>query len=133
ADGWLLLAMLGASTSYVLGAQLSQQMVPAHVISWVMVGALPLTLPAALWCWPEHAVATPSWWALGYLAVFSTWLGFFAWYAALARDPMRVSQLQLMQPFLSMLLAVPLLGETLDVVTVTAALAVLAVVVLAQG
>lgn len=132
ADGWLVLAMFGASSSYVLGAQLSQQLAPAHVISWVMVGVLPVTVPAALWCWPDVGVPVASWCALGYLSVFSSWLGFFAWYAALARDPMRVSQIQLMQPFLAMTLAVPLLGEPLDGGAILAALSVLAVVVITQ-
>ncbi len=43
------------------------------------------------------------------------WLGFFAWYRGLALGgTVRVSQVQLVQPFLSMLFAVPLLGEPLD-------------------
>lgn len=42
--------------------------------------------------------------------------------------PVRVSQLQLLQPFLSMLFAMPLLGETLDVLTLAFGLAVIAVV-----
>ena len=41
---------------------------------------------------------------------------------------MRVSQIQLIQPFLSLLFAVPLLGERLDTVTVVFALAVIATV-----
>ena len=46
------------------------------------------------------------------------WIGFFAWYRGLALGgTVRVSQVQLVQPFLSMLFAVPLLGERLDAVT----------------
>jgi drug/metabolite transporter (DMT)-like permease len=57
------------------------------------------------------------------------WIGFFAWYRGLALGgTMRVSQVQVLQPFLSMLFAVPLLGETLDPMTLAFALAVLAVV-----
>ena len=41
---------------------------------------------------------------------------------------MRVSQVQLVQPFISMLFAVPLLGETLDALTLGFGLAVIAVV-----
>jgi drug/metabolite transporter (DMT)-like permease len=40
----------------------------------------------------------------------------------------RVSQVQLIQPFLALLFAVPVLGERLDPVTVGFALAVIAVV-----
>jgi drug/metabolite transporter (DMT)-like permease len=63
------------------------------------------------------------------VSVFSMWIGFFAWYRALAIGGMvRVSQVQVLQPFLSMLLAVPLLGERLEPVTVLFAGAVLGVV-----
>jgi drug/metabolite transporter (DMT)-like permease len=57
------------------------------------------------------------------------WLGFFAWYRGLALGgTVRVSQVQLVQPFLSMLVAVPLLGEKLDAVTVGFGVAVIATV-----
>ena len=50
--------------------------------------------------------------------VFSMWLGFFAWYRGLALGgTVRVSQVQLVQPFLSLLFAVPVLGERLDAAT----------------
>ncbi len=57
------------------------------------------------------------------------WLGFFAWYRGLALGgTVRVSQVQLIQPFLGMLFAVPLLGESLDALTLGFAFAVIAVV-----
>lgn len=57
------------------------------------------------------------------------WIGFFAWYRGLALGgTVRVSQVQLAQPFLSMLFAVPLLGERLDLVTLAFGLAVIATV-----
>jgi len=57
------------------------------------------------------------------------WLGFFAWYGGLAMGGIvRVSQVQLIQPFLALLFAVPVLGERLDPVTVGFALAVIGVV-----
>jgi len=45
---------------------------------------------------------------------------------------LRVSQTQLLQPFLSILAAVPLLGEPLDVVTLGFALAVVATVLIGK-
>ena len=58
------------------------------------------------------------------------WVGFFAWYRGLAMGgALRVSQTQLLQPFLSILAAVPLLGEPLDIVTLGFAAAVVATVV----
>jgi drug/metabolite transporter (DMT)-like permease len=57
------------------------------------------------------------------------WLGFFAWYRGLAvGGAVRVSQTQLVQPFLSLLIASPLLGETLDGATLGFGLAVIATV-----
>jgi drug/metabolite transporter (DMT)-like permease len=57
------------------------------------------------------------------------WIGFFAWYRGLALGgTMRVSQVQLVQPFLTLLFAVPVLGERLDAVTLLFSLAVIATV-----
>jgi drug/metabolite transporter (DMT)-like permease len=129
ADALLLLAMACAAVGYGIGAQLSQRMRPDYVICWALVLSFPLNLPLALTEWPQVAIKTEAWMALTYVAVFSMWLGFFAWYRGLALGgTVRVSQMQLIQPFLSMLFAVPLLGESLDTVTVGFGLAVIAVV-----
>jgi len=129
ADGLLLLAMACAAVGYGVGAQLSQRMRPDYVICWALVFSLPFNLPLALMEWPQMAIKTEAWGAFAYVAVFSMWLGFFAWYRALALGgTVRVSQVQLLQPFLSMLFAVPLLGESLDTVTVGFGLAVIATV-----
>ncbi len=129
ADGWLLAAVGSAAVGYVAGAQLSQRMAAQQVICWVLVLSLPLTAPLGALTWPDHAVRASAWIGLGYVALFSMWLGFFAWYRALAiGGTIRVSQVQLLQPFLSLLFAVPVLGERLDARTVGFALAVIAVV-----
>ena len=129
ADALLLLAMACAAVGYGYGAKLSHTMRAEHVICWALVLSLPLTLPLAALEWPQIAIKPVAWWAFGYVAVFSMWLGFFAWYRGLALGgTVRVSQVQLVQPFMSMLFAVPLLGETLDALTVGFGLAVIAVV-----
>ena len=129
ADALLLAAMACAAVGYGWGARLSQRMRAEHVICWALVIALPLTLPAALLTRPQATLNTAAWWGFAYVAVFSMWLGFFAWYRGLALGgTVRVSQVQLIQPFLGMLFAVPLLGESLDALTVGFALAVIAVV-----
>jgi drug/metabolite transporter (DMT)-like permease len=70
-----------------------------------------------------------AWGGFLYVSVFSMWLGFFAWYRGLALGGVvRVSQVQLLQPFLALLFAVPVLGERLQPATVLFALAVMAVV-----
>lgn len=129
ADVLLLAAMLCASIGYGYGARLSQQMQAEHVICWALVISLPLTLPLALFNWPQVPLKATTWAAFAYVAVFSMWLGFFAWYRGLALGgTVRVSQVQLVQPFMSMLFAVPLLGENLDRVTVGFGLAVITTV-----
>ena len=129
ADALLLLAMACAAVGYGYGAQLSQTLRAEHVICWALVLSLPLSVPLALVEYPQLAIKTEAWWAFGYVAVFSMWLGLFAWYRGLALGgTVRVSQVQLVQPFLSMLFAVPLLGETLDALTLGFGLAVIAVV-----
>ncbi|HEU5293273.1 MAG TPA: DMT family transporter [Burkholderiaceae bacterium] len=129
ADLLLALALLLGAMGYISGARLSATLRPEHVISWVLVLALPITLPVALATWPTAPVRVSSWLGFAYVSLFSMWLGFFAWYRALALGgAVRVSQVQLLQPFLSILAAVPLLGEAVDVATCAFLLAVMGVV-----
>lgn len=133
ADLWLGLAMLSTSIGYVAGARISADVPAQHVICWVLVASLPLTLPVALLNWPSHSVQWSSWGGFAYVSVFSMWLGFFAWYRGLAiGGTVRVSQVQLIQPFLALLMAVPVLGEPLAWSTVAFALAVLAIVLIGK-
>ena len=132
-DGWLLLAVLFTGIGYVAGAKVAAEMPAPQVICWVLVMSLPLTLPAALWFWPTAPARLSSWGGFLYVSLFSMWLGFFAWYRGLALGGLvRVSQVQLVQPFLAMLFAVPILGERLDFLTVVFALAVIGVVFLGK-
>lgn len=129
ADGLLLGAVVCASSGYVSGARLSAGMTAEQVICWVLVLSLPLTVPLAALARPTSPVAASAWAGFIYVSLFSMWIGFFAWYRGLALGgTLRVSQVQVLQPFLSMLFAVPLLGERLDAMTVVFAVAVLAVV-----
>ena len=133
ADLLLVGAVFAASVGYIHGAQVTPALGAERVICWVCVLALPLTLPGALLTWPQQAVAPSAWAGLVYVGVFSMWIGFFAWYRGLALGgALRVSQAQLLQPFLSILAAVPLLGEPLDVVTLGFALAVVATVLVGK-
>lgn len=133
ADLLLVGAVIAASFGYIYGAQVTPALGAERVICWVCVMALPVTLPATLWLWPQQPVATSAWVGFVYVGVFSMWVGFFAWYRGLALGgALRVSQAQLLQPFLSILAAVPLLGEPLDAVTLGFAAAVVATVVLGK-
>lgn len=125
ADSLLLGAVVAASLGYVAGAKVTDSLGAEKVISWVCVMALPITLPGAWLTWPTQPIATTAWLALLYVGVFSMWAGFFAWFRGLSMGgPLRVSQLQLLQPFISILAAIPLLGESLDAMTLGFALLV---------
>lgn len=130
ANIYLLIAMTTGAFGYIGGARLTPRLGAEQVICWVLMSSLPLTLPMAWLFAPADvsAIAAVSWWGFVYVALFSMWIGFFAWYRALALGAVRVSQIQLVQPFLSLLFAVPLVGERLDGVTLVFALAVIATV-----
>jgi drug/metabolite transporter (DMT)-like permease len=67
-----------------------------------------------------------QWAAFAYLGVVSMFLGFFAWYRGLAAGPMaQVSQVQLVQPVLTICWAGVLLGEHLTWTTVIGGFAVI--------
>lgn len=135
ADWLLLLAVACGGCGYVLGARLSEHMPAEHVICWILVGYLPITLTGSWWTWPEQSgVFTPTViWAFLYNAVISMWLGFFAWYRGMAiGGTMRVSQVQLLQPFITMLIAVPLLGESIGVLEIGTGLAIMAIIVISR-
>ena len=134
ADGLLLLAVLSASVGYVAGARLAVEMTAEQVICWVLACSLPLTLPLMLATWPAQPVRLSAWAGFAYVTLFSMWLGFFAWYRALALGgTVRVSQVQLVQPFLSLLFAVPVLGERLDAETLLFSAAVVATVIIGRS
>ena len=132
ADALLLMAVASASIGYVVGARLSATLTAEQVICWVLVASLPVTLPLAAWAargLDPAAIRPAAWIGFGYVALFSMWLGFFAWYRGLALGgTLRVSQVQLLQPFLSALAAMPLLGERLDGATLACLAAVIALV-----
>ena len=129
ADLLLLAAMGCAAVGYCYGGRLAQHMRAEHVICWALIISLPVTLPLSIYSWPVQIIKPAAWLGFAYVAVFSMWIGFFAWYRGLALGgTVQVSQVQLVQPFLSMLFAIPLLGERLDAVTVGFGLAVIATV-----
>lgn len=130
----LLAAILLGSLGYVFGARLTRRWNAAQggnaggplVISWALVLALPIAIAGAYNYWPANlsailnggsgfASGQPSAMAaLLYLGIVSQFLGFFVFYAGLALGGITVSsQLQLLQPFLSLALSVLLLGEGL--------------------
>ena len=133
ADLLLLAAVISAALGYLGGAQVSAHRPAPEVICWVLVISLPFTAPVTLTNLPQAPIQWQSWGALAYLALFSMWIGFFAWYRGLALGGMvRVSQVQLVLPFLALLFAVPILGEELEASTLAFCLAVIATVFISR-
>lgn len=133
ADVLLLCAMAFAAVGYAWGSRMSQSMGAEQVICWALVLSMPVTVPLAWWSQPTTTVPWAAWAGFAYVCLFSMWLGFFAWYRGLAMGgTVRVSQIQLLQPFLGMLVAIPVLGERLDALTVGFGLAVVATVFISR-
>ena len=123
--------VLAASVGYVQGAKVTRAMGAERAICWVTLLTLPVSVPITLATWPTASVPASAWMGLGYLGLVSMWAAFFAWYRALDwGGPLKVSQTQAFQPFFSIALAWPLLGEPPDTPTLVFAAAVVALVVL---
>ncbi|MCC3763783.1 DMT family transporter [Glycomyces sp. TRM65418] len=127
-------AVVAAAVGYAEGGLLSRELGSWQTISWALVLAAPVmtALTAAAWIEAPPEAAAAEWAAFAYLAAVSMFLGFFAWYRGLALGPMaQVSQIQLVQPILSITWAAILLGEPLTWQTAAGAAAVVACAALA--
>ena len=134
-DLWLVGAVFCAATGYVFSAELARVMPGWVVISWALASTLPLSIPAAFLLWPDYLgrVTASGWTAFVYLGLFSQYLAFFAWNAGLAMGgTARVSQIQLLQTFITIAFAALLAGEHIDPETVVCAVAVVALVGLSR-
>jgi drug/metabolite transporter (DMT)-like permease len=128
----LLFAAVGvAAIGYTFSGRLTAGMPGWEVISWVLVLGLPISLPAAALTMPADLtqIALKPWLALLYVAVFAQWIGFFAWNAGMAMGGIaRVSQVQLLQPFITFALAALFNDETITPQILLFAAAVVATV-----
>ncbi|GIF03407.1 DMT family transporter [Actinoplanes siamensis] len=135
ADLYLLAAVVLCGLGYAEGGMLARELGGARTICWALLAALPVTLPVTLVAAVRHPQAGDAggWAAFGYLTLVSMFLGFFAWYAGLARGGIaKVGQIQLAQPVLTLLWSALLLGEPVTPASIGAAVVVLACVVLTQ-
>lgn len=121
-------AVAAAAIGYAEGGMLSRELGSWQTVSWALVLASPLMIALTVVSMVHQPPsATPvQWAALAYLGVVSMFLGFFAWYRGLAIGPMaQVSQVQLVQPVLSIVWAALLLGEKLTWPTILGGAAVI--------
>ena len=130
-DLFLFAAVAVSAIGYAFSGKLTSEMPGWEVISWVLVMALPISLPAAVLTMPADIgqIALNPWLALLYVALFSQWIGFFAWNAGMAMGGIaRVSQVQLLQPFITFALAAYFNDETITPQILLFAAAVVATV-----
>jgi drug/metabolite transporter (DMT)-like permease len=132
-DGWMLAAVATGAIGYTEGGRLARDLGGWRVICWALVLAAPMLVFPVGWDLIHHGIQGDprAWLGLGYVSVFSMFLGFFAWYRGLALGGIaRISQLQLLQPLLTIGWAALFLGESLTLATgLTAVLVLLCVAV----
>ncbi|MGG7604122.1 DMT family transporter [Massilia sp. BKSP1R2A-1] len=124
-------AVACAAIGYAEGGRLSRSLGGPETICWALLLSAPASLALLLWHGLPAAsgVGLRAWLAFGYVTAISMFIGFFFWYRGLALGGVaRVGQVQLLQPFLSLLGAALLLGEALTLGNCVFALAVAAVV-----
>lgn len=130
-DLLLLGAVATSAIGYTFSGKLTSHMPGWEVFSWILVIALPISIPVSLLTMPADILHLPAKPLLGllYVALFPQWIGFFAWNAGLAMGGIaRVSQVQLLQPFVTFGLAAYFNGETITWQVVAFAAAVVATV-----
>ena len=137
ADILVLGAVLSSSWCYVEGAAISRVMPGWQVISWVVVLALPVTLPMSVILWlttsAGYQTTGVEWAALIALGVSSMYLGFFAWYRGLALAGSAFGgQVQQVQAPLTLVWSAAFLGEPVTLLAVATTAVVIASVLWAQ-
>jgi len=135
ADGLLLASIVLGGLGYASGAIATRYLSGPQVISWSLIIGLPGTLAIALSTLPANpaAVTATEWLAFSYLGLMSQWIGFFFWYRGLAQGGIaRVSQVQLLQLFLTLSFAALLLGESIEPAMIVVALATVALIAIGR-
>ncbi|WP_421706673.1 DMT family transporter [Algihabitans sp.] len=132
----LLAAVVAAGLGYAYGARLSRHLPGWTVICWALVLSLPVMLPAAAVSWiaaPPSGAGVGAWAGFLYVALISQLAGFFVWYRGLALGGVaRVGQVQLLQPFLTLVIAALLLAEPITATTLAFSVLVVGLVVIGR-
>ena len=113
-DLLLLIACAANGIAYAIGGNLSRTMNAKQVISWTLVVSLPVNLIGSVFTFQESYLIAgfSTWIGFLYLGIFSMFVGFFFWYGGMAIGGIsRVSQVQLLQPFCTLLASAILVFE----------------------
>lgn len=121
-------AVIAAAIGYAEGGLLARELGAWQTVSWALVLSSPVMVVLtgiSVAVQPPDATAA-EWASFAYLAVVSMFVAFIAWYRGLAIGPIaQVSQVQLVQPVLSIIWAALILREQLTWPTVLGGVAVI--------
>lgn len=134
-DLYMIAAVLICGLGYAEGGKLSRELGGWQVICWALTIMLPIMLVLSYFYAPidYSAVQIGPILSLIYVALFSTLIGFFFWYKGLAIGGIsKVGQIQLMQPFIGMVLSAVVLHENIDLAMIVVSIAVVICVGLAK-
>jgi len=129
ADLALFGAVIAAAFGYAEGGRLAKILGGWQVISWALAIVAPFeVLPTIFVVLKQGLIASPiAWFGFAYVSLFSQVIAFFAWYQGMALGGVaRVGQIQLLQPFLTILASAILLGETVQPIAIGTACLVVA-------
>jgi drug/metabolite transporter (DMT)-like permease len=134
-DIQILVAVALSAVGYAEGGALAREMGGWRVICWAVLLSAPLTVPISLIAGfgSDLHAGGDAWLGFAYVSVISALIGFFPWYAGLARGGVaKIGQIQLVQPLLTLAWSALLLSEHIGWATIVASIAVLASVVATQ-
>ncbi|MDY7561707.1 DMT family transporter [Pseudomonas sp. CCC3.2] len=134
-DLWMLAAIAVGGLGYAEGGRLAKEMGGWQVICWALVLSAPLLAGPVIYLALQHQgpISTGTWWAFAYVTIFSQFIGFFAWYAGLAKGGIsRVSQVQLLQIFFTIAFSALFFGEHIEPITWLFAAGVIGTVMLGR-
>ncbi|HZL96886.1 MAG TPA: DMT family transporter, partial [Vicinamibacterales bacterium] len=136
-DLLILLGVFACAAGYVAGGTLAPAIGTLATTFWSLGSATLVLAPAIAVLWPRTdwaSVSPGAWLAVGYMALFSSLIGYVAWFWALGRGGIaRISAWQLGQPVLTVAFAAVLLGERLTLPLIAAGGAVLLGTALTQA
>jgi drug/metabolite transporter (DMT)-like permease len=120
ADVFLIAAFIACSYGYAEGGFLAREMGGWQVICWALVTVLPFELGVMI-VYGSHvglrirSAPVEAWAGLVYLTAISQFIGFYFYYKGLALGGIaKMSQVQLLLPFLAIFAAHWILGEPID-------------------
>lgn len=117
-DGYLWLSVIAGGFGYAWGGMAATRIGGWQTICWTVLLAAPITVPLAIG-WTIHipppVASWSAWLAILYLGVGSQLIGFFFFFGGMAVGGVaRVSQVQLLQLFMTLAFASLIMNESVD-------------------